>query len=39
MSSAINGSAIDEVLREAVGAGAVPHVAAIAADQDGVIYR
>jgi len=39
MSSAINGSAIDEVLREAVGAGAVPHVAAIAADQDGVIYE
>ena len=39
MSSAINGSAIDKVLRDAVAAGAVPHVAAIAADRDGIIYE
>ena len=30
--------AIDEILRAAVESGAVPHVAAIAADRDGVIY-
>jgi len=35
----IDGSAIDAILREAVDSGAVPHVAAIAADRDGVIYR
>ena len=39
MSSAINSSAIDKVLQDAVASGAVPHVAAIAADRDGVIYR
>ena len=39
MSPAIDGSAIDNVLREAVEAGAVPHVAAIAADRDGIIYE
>ena len=30
---------IDKVLQEAVNAGAVPSVAAIAADRDGVIYE
>ncbi|MFC5950135.1 serine hydrolase domain-containing protein [Pseudonocardia lutea] len=39
MSSAIDGSAIDRVLRDAVEAGAVPHVAAIAADRDGILYE
>lgn len=39
MSSAIDGAAIDQVLRDAVESGAVPHVAAIAADRDGVIYQ
>jgi methyl acetate hydrolase len=39
MSPAIDGSAIDKVLRDAVEAGAVPHVAAIAADRDGIIYE
>ena len=39
MSSAIDGSAIDKVLQEAVDSGAVPHVAAIAANADGVIYQ
>lgn len=39
MSAAIDGTAIDRVLREAVDAGAVPHVVAIAADRDGVIYQ
>jgi len=38
MSAAIDGTAIDNVLREAVDSGGVPHVAAIAADRDGVIY-
>ena len=37
--ASIDGTAIDEVLREAVDSGAVPHVAAIAADRDGVIYQ
>jgi CubicO group peptidase (beta-lactamase class C family) len=37
--SAIDGTAIDKVLRDAVDSGAVPHVAAIAADRDGVIYQ
>jgi methyl acetate hydrolase len=36
---ALDGSAIDKVLSGAVDAGAVPHVAAIAADRDGVIYE
>lgn len=39
MSSAINGAAIDAVLREAVEAGAVPHVAGIVADRDGILYE
>jgi CubicO group peptidase (beta-lactamase class C family) len=38
-SGVIDGGAIDKVLQEAVGTGAVPHVAAIAADRDGVIYE
>ena len=38
MSAAIDGSAIDRVLQAAVESGGVPHVAAIAADRDGVIY-
>ena len=38
MSTSIDGSAIDKVLRDAVDSGGVPHVAAIAADRDGVIY-
>jgi methyl acetate hydrolase len=39
MGTAVDGSGIDNVLQDAVGAGAVPHVAAIAADRDGVIYE
>jgi methyl acetate hydrolase len=39
MGTRIDGSAIDKALQEAVGTGAVPHVAAIAADRDGVIYE
>ncbi len=39
MSAAMDGSAIDKVLRDAVESGAVPHVAAIAADRDGVVYQ
>src|ERR1035438_2480233 len=39
MSTAIDGTAIDKVLQEAVDSGGVPHVAAIAADRDGVIYQ
>ena len=39
MGSRIDGSAIDKVLEEAVGTGAVPHVVAIAADHDGVLYE
>jgi methyl acetate hydrolase len=38
MSAVIDGTAIDKVLQGAVDSGAVPHVAAIAADRDGVIY-
>src|SRR5579859_3385478 len=38
MSASIDGSAIDKVLRDAVDSGGVPHVAAIAADRDGVLY-
>ncbi len=33
------GSTIDRVLQEAVDSGAVPHIAAIAANRDGVIYE
>ena len=39
MGTAIDGTAIDQVLRDAVDSGAVPHVAAIAASRDGVIYE
>jgi methyl acetate hydrolase len=39
MSTAIDGTAIDKVLRDAVDSGGVPHVAAIAADRDGIIYQ
>jgi CubicO group peptidase (beta-lactamase class C family) len=35
----INGSAIDEVLRDAVERGALPNAVGIAADRDGVLYR
>ena len=38
MGAGIDGTAIDKVLRDAVESGAVPQVAAIAADRDGVIY-
>jgi methyl acetate hydrolase len=39
MGTAIDGTAIDKVLRDAVDSGAVPHVAAIAASRDGVVYE
>jgi CubicO group peptidase (beta-lactamase class C family) len=39
MSTALDGAAIDKVLQDAVDSGAVPHVAAIAADRDGNIYE
>jgi CubicO group peptidase (beta-lactamase class C family) len=39
VASAIDGTGIDKVLQSAVEAGAVPHVVAIAADRDGVIYQ
>ena len=39
MSDVIEGAGIDRVLRDAVDAGAVPHVAAIVADRDSVIYE
>ncbi|MGR7026408.1 serine hydrolase domain-containing protein [Geodermatophilus sp. URMC 62] len=39
MSRDIDGSRIDAVLADAVQSGAVPHVAAIAADRDGVLYE
>ncbi|WP_300011182.1 serine hydrolase domain-containing protein [Pseudonocardia sp.] len=39
MSSTIDPGAIDRVLQDAVDSGAVPHVAAIAANRDGVIYE
>ncbi len=39
MGADIDGTAIDQVLRDAVESGGVPHVAAIAADRDAVIYR
>ena len=35
----IDGGAIDAILRAAVDSGAVPHVAAIAADRDGIVYE
>jgi methyl acetate hydrolase len=39
MSRSIERAAIDQVLKDAVDSGAVPHVAAIAADADGVFYE
>ena len=39
MTRHIDGSGIDKVLRDAVESGALPHVAAIAADADGVLYE
>ena len=39
MSRSVERAAIDQVLKDAVDAGAVPHVAAIAADADGVFYE
>jgi len=39
VTSGIDGTGIDKVLQGAVESGAVPHVAAIAADRDGVIYE
>src|SRR6266849_9402274 len=39
MSASVDGTAIDKVLRDAVDSGGVPHVAAIAATRDGVIYQ
>src|SRR6202161_685829 len=39
MSAVNDTAAIDQVLSSAVESGAVPHVVAIAADRDGVIYQ
>jgi methyl acetate hydrolase len=39
MTTTIDGSTIDKLLADAVTAGAVPHVAAIVADRDGVVYE
>jgi methyl acetate hydrolase len=39
MSSSIDGSGIDRVLQNGVDSGAVPHVAAIVADRDGILYE
>ncbi|MGH3167922.1 MAG: serine hydrolase domain-containing protein [Trebonia sp.] len=39
MGRSIDGAAIDRMLKDAVDVGAVPHVAAIAADADGVFYE
>jgi CubicO group peptidase (beta-lactamase class C family) len=39
MSAVKDPSAIDQVLHDAVQSGGVPHVVAIAADRDGVIYQ
>ena len=39
MTRSIDHAAIDQVLADAVARGAVPNVAAIAADRDGVIYE
>ncbi len=38
-SRTLDSTSIDRVLADAVAAGAVPHVAAIAADRDGVVYE
>ena len=35
----IDGAALDRVLTGAVASGAVPHVAAVVADRDGVLYE
>ena len=35
----IDGRRIDQLLQQAVDGGAVPHVAAIAADRNGVVYE
>jgi len=37
--ASIDAASIDKVLQDAVSSGAVPHVAAIAADRDGIIYE
>lgn len=37
--SRLDGAAIDAVLQDAVASGGVPHVAAVVADRDGVIYE
>jgi methyl acetate hydrolase len=39
MGQALDGSGIDSVLRDGVASGAVPHVAAIVADRDGIRYE
>lgn len=39
MSTRIDAGAIDAVLEKAVAAGQVPHVAAIVADRDGIVYE
>lgn len=39
MTTTIDGTTIDRLLEDAVGRGAVPHVAAIVADRDGVLYE
>lgn len=39
MARTIDGSGIDAVLQQGVDSGAVPHVAAIAADADGIFYE
>src|ERR1700760_3516734 len=39
MSAVKDAASIDQVLSRAVESGAVPHVVAIAADRDGVIYQ
>jgi CubicO group peptidase (beta-lactamase class C family) len=39
MNRTIDGARIDAVLHGAVARGAVPHVAAIAADRDGILYE
>src|SRR5258706_14989990 len=39
MSPVIDSSGIDRVLQNGVDSGAVPHVAAIVADRDGILYE
>ena len=39
MSRSVDRTALDRILADAVDSGAVPHVAAIAADADGVLYE